>query len=380
MKLLLRDPNQRLNAQNVVSLLENPIFDVIDPKNFKIVFFDEEKRICEKSKTLKTLREFTFTPNSFSFSQRILFYFDNHKHIARVHNFETKKTLELTEKNKAFKFDSFSWTENYLCISKINNITIWNLNTKSIIFDQDTHLGNISLIQIVGNFVISFGGFDHKFNIYEILNDEVKLISNYKMDLSLSQLKGNQRISFAVSKSLNKIYMIDHEAQKFVLEFFTPEIQITDYFPHDDFVISSYSDLTIRIWSISQQKCIKILGGHLKQIKCLHMISNDIFISGSLDKSIRFWNILTGNCVGMFKHSSGILKFSQRFEMEKSKEKEIKTSKCIGCLKCGHCSKYMILCSHGDFTKNIPYCIVNEIIIEKLKENEVCQENGFLLK
>jgi hypothetical protein len=99
-----------------------------------------------------------------------------------------------------------------------------------------------------------------------------------------------------------------------------------------------------------------------------------------LDKSIRFWNIHTGNCVGMFKHSSGIVQFSERFQIEKSKKKEIKTSKCIGCLKCGHCSKYMILCSHGDLKKNIPYCIVNEIIVEKLTEDDICQENGFLLK
>jgi WD40 repeat protein len=380
MKLLIRDPDQRLGAQKVVSLLENPIFDVIDPKQFKIIFFDEEKRICEKTKNLKILKEFKINPKRFSFTETTLLYFDNHTSVAKIHHFENKKTLELTTKNEACKFNKFSWSEKYLCLSKVGDIKIWNLDKKSIIFSQDLHLGEISMIQICENFVISFGNFDHKFNIFEIIDDNVKLISKYKLDLSVVNLKGNEKFSFTVPKSLNKIQMIDHESQKVVLEFITPEeIQITDYFFREDFVISSHNDLTIRIWSVSQQKCLKILGGHLDTIQCLQMLSNEIFISGSLDKSIRFWNIHTGNCVGMFKHSSGIVQFSERFQIEKSIEKEIKTSKCIGCLKCGHCLKYMILCCHGDLKKNIPYCIVNEIIVEKLTENDICQENGFLL-
>ena len=64
----------------------------------------------------------------------------------------------------------------------------------------------------------------------------------------------------------------------------------------DLMLISGSTDKTIRIWDIESGECIQKLEGHTGGVRCL-CISNDgaQIISGSEDKSLRIWDLQTGS-------------------------------------------------------------------------------------
>ena len=118
---------------------------------------------------------------------------------------------------------------------------------------------------------------------------------------------------------------------------------------------------------------------------------NNILISGSNDKTIRYWNINSGECIGKFDHSFPILSFNQSFDGISSSssfsssndyngskrlsfklENEIR--KCIGFLICGHCKKKILVCNHGNLKENIPFCQFENNLFKK---NDFCFHTGF---
>ena len=61
----------------------------------------------------------------------------------------------------------------------------------------------------------------------------------------------------------------------------------------EDIIISGSDDKTIRIWSIKQEKCLRTVTTR-QYITCLEVLSNDTLISGSWDCTIQLWSIKTG--------------------------------------------------------------------------------------
>ena len=60
----------------------------------------------------------------------------------------------------------------------------------------------------------------------------------------------------------------------------------------EDIIISGSDDKTIKIWNIKTEKCLKTVAPmHTKLITCLEVLSNDILISGSWDCTIKLWSI-----------------------------------------------------------------------------------------
>ena len=56
----------------------------------------------------------------------------------------------------------------------------------------------------------------------------------------------------------------------------------------------------IRYQSLHDNKYIRYFNGHTKKVVCLSMSPvDDSFISGSLDKSIRLWDLRSANCQGL---------------------------------------------------------------------------------
>ncbi|KAH3816121.1 WD repeat-containing protein 82-like [Dreissena polymorpha] len=62
---------------------------------------------------------------------------------------------------------------------------------------------------------------------------------------------------------------------------------------------STKIDDTIRYLSLHDNKYIRYFPGHTKKVVCLDMSPiNDTFLSGSLDKTIRLWDLRSQNCQG----------------------------------------------------------------------------------
>ncbi|XP_057312540.1 WD repeat-containing protein 82-like [Hydractinia symbiolongicarpus] len=68
---------------------------------------------------------------------------------------------------------------------------------------------------------------------------------------------------------------------------------------------STKVDDTIRYLSLHDNKYVRYFTGHTKSVVALHMSPvDDAFISGSLDRTIRLWDLRSNNCQGLM-HVSG---------------------------------------------------------------------------
>lgn len=62
-------------------------------------------------------------------------------------------------------------------------------------------------------------------------------------------------------------------------------------------LITGSTDATIRIWSMNDQKKIRILFGHEKPVLAIVVAENTRLISSAADSTIIIWNLLNGDCL-----------------------------------------------------------------------------------
>ena len=66
-------------------------------------------------------------------------------------------------------------------------------------------------------------------------------------------------------------------------------------------------DKTLRVWSLQNGQCLKILQGHTDSIQGLAVTSDGrITISGSADETLKVWNLESGECIKTCKHTRGV--------------------------------------------------------------------------
>jgi F-box and WD-40 domain protein MET30 len=90
------------------------------------------------------------------------------------------------------------------------------------------------------------------------------------------------------------------------------------------YLVSCSDDTTIRIWDLPTKTCVRTLFGHVQPVQCIQLVprssrmnfthpvrSEDdchpVIVSGSLDNTIRIWDIQTGTCIRtLCEHMEGV--------------------------------------------------------------------------
>ncbi|KVH91667.1 hypothetical protein Ccrd_006296, partial [Cynara cardunculus var. scolymus] len=79
--------------------------------------------------------------------------------------------------------------------------------------------------------------------------------------------------------------------------------------PFGHYFASASHDRTVRIWSMDRIQPLRILAGHLSDVDCVQWHMNCNYIAtGSSDKTVRLWDVQSGECIRIFiGHRSMIL-------------------------------------------------------------------------
>ncbi|BAF20131.1 transcription initiation factor TFIID subunit 5 [Oryza sativa Japonica Group] len=79
--------------------------------------------------------------------------------------------------------------------------------------------------------------------------------------------------------------------------------------PVGHYFASASHDRTARIWSMDKIQPLRIMAGHLSDVDCVQWHVNCNYIAtGSSDKTVRLWDVQTGECIRMFiGHRSMVL-------------------------------------------------------------------------
>lgn len=117
-------------------------------------------------------------------------------------------------------------------------------------------------------------------------------------------------IAFSTSSGRIKIHKFDDGSFICDLEGHTKGISDIDFSPtNPDIIASASDDLTVRLWSISNNKCLKILKKHTYHVTTVNFTrKGNILITGSADETITIWDLSSGkNLKTLAAHSDPIL-------------------------------------------------------------------------
>lgn len=78
--------------------------------------------------------------------------------------------------------------------------------------------------------------------------------------------------------------------------------------PNGFYFASAGSDMTVRVWSFDHIYALRLLVGHIGDVSCVewHTKNSKYLFSGSLDKTVRMWDINDGSCVRIFVNAAVI--------------------------------------------------------------------------
>ncbi|KAI8906721.1 WD40-repeat-containing domain protein [Gorgonomyces haynaldii] len=177
-------------------------------------------------------------------------------------------------------------------------LCLWNLLTGDLMaIERHAHSKGLSCIKMIDDYTLITVGYDKTVRLFEM--DE------FKSDSSSADLEQKDGL---FSKFWKRPYvkkrrvrlrqeMRGHHGDIYCLELMASE---------KAFATGSTDNSIKKIWSLSQSKCIKTLKGHTGIVTSLSYHEQVLF-SGSVDKTIRKWNPLTGQCLTiLFGHTNWV--------------------------------------------------------------------------
>ena len=57
----------------------------------------------------------------------------------------------------------------------------------------------------------------------------------------------------------------------------------------DGRVVSGAYDKSLRVWDVGTGECVQVLEGHTEQVKCVVELEDGRVVSGARDNSLRVW-------------------------------------------------------------------------------------------
>lgn len=112
------------------------------------------------------------------------------------------------------------------------------------------------------------------------------------------------------SNGVIRVYELASGTLKQELWGHTRGVSDVDFLPiNSDILVSGSDDLTVRLWSISRGKCLKILRKHTYHVTTVRFTSRgSILLSGSADETITIWDLTSGKTLRTLSaHSDPIL-------------------------------------------------------------------------
>jgi WD40 repeat protein len=70
-------------------------------------------------------------------------------------------------------------------------------------------------------------------------------------------------------------------------------------------LVSGSNDKMIKVWDVVTRTCLRTLAGHTKCVYALTNVPGDLVVSGSGDRSVKVWNPINGECVRSIANAIG---------------------------------------------------------------------------
>jgi len=210
-------------------------------------------------------------------------------------------------------------------------IKIWNVETAELIRTLTGHQRGVRTIKFDDEKLIS-GSMDGVIKVW-----------NYHTGECISNLRSHSRAvvcvdfddEYLVSGSADRTIRVCHWKKKFSFSLTGHTDWVNDVYLHSasGTIFSASDDATVRMWDLATKKCVRVFkseDGHVGQVQTIVPLTDydatpcdddddsaDVgkaatappahVLTGSLDNTIKVWNVATGECVRtLFGHVEGV--------------------------------------------------------------------------
>jgi WD40 repeat protein len=133
-----------------------------------------------------------------------------------------------------------------------------------------------------------------------ITNSILTILSLHKGSVNSIVTLDNNNNNKLVSCSNDKLIIIwKQQIPILMLKGHADKIKCLVRLPDNNSIASGSKDKTIKIWNINTGQLLATLLGHNDKIRCLTVLPNGNLASGSADKNIRIWNVFNKELVQM---------------------------------------------------------------------------------
>ncbi|BFZ54823.1 hypothetical protein PYCC9005_001860 [Savitreella phatthalungensis] len=96
----------------------------------------------------------------------------------------------------------------------------------------------------------------------------------------------------------------------------------------DDMIVTGSRDCKVRVWSMKDHRCTRVMSGHTGSVLCLQVdVATGIIITGSSDTTIMTWDMAAGRALQCYRgHTEPVLnlRFNNDYVLSASKDRTIR--------------------------------------------------------
>ncbi len=215
-----------------------------------------------------------------------------------------KRRLPALKGHRSRVTDLVCTDEKLFSASTGNMIKIWDVKTGAWIADLKGHKDGVSSLLYVNGTLIS-SSFDQTIRFWDV-----------KKAACTKSLAGHNPGFTSLCHANDRLFLGDYEGNILSFVFKTSEAENLPKMDMDEITclafgnsrlyIGSWGGTAIKIFDIDTRKYLQPLLGHDKSVTSL-VFSEGKLISGSIDGTIKIWDVESGECLHTFKEESPVI-------------------------------------------------------------------------
>ena len=180
--------------------------------------------------------------------------------------------------------------------AKIWCASSFNLN---LIRTYTSHTSAVMGLESLNTNTIATGSYDKTIHIWSITTGITQMIINTTLGVnSLQMLRDGIQLAAGLLDGRIQIFNLNNGNLLSTLQEHLAQINDIVLVNNGELLVSSSSDLSLKIWNLTTNKSIFTLNGHSSNVIGLKQVSLDIVASASNDATIKLWNITNGKLIG----------------------------------------------------------------------------------
>lgn len=226
------------------------------------------------------------------------------KKMHKIMQIESTKNILLTCKkshNKCQHFCNSNWKNKPKSIivsgSRDCSIKIWSIKSKKYIKTLTGHYDSVNTLAKLSNKIVISGSSDNTLRIWDVqLGVCIKSLDSDYQFRKIINLSRKDIISFNGDNSIRVWDILKGECCNFMDNFYFSFLLIKIDYNSVAFA-NKYCEIVMMKYENLKWKRVKALNGHTDTIYSMVKLSNTTVASGSLDLTIKIWNIISGECI-----------------------------------------------------------------------------------